>query len=97
MAVLAREDVLNLAKLARLELSEAEIEELSQELTDILRYVEKLQGVGVDELKPTNQVTGLTNVLRPDEKLHYGYEARDLLKNVPTVKDDQIKVKRILA
>ncbi|MGH7192713.1 MAG: Asp-tRNA(Asn)/Glu-tRNA(Gln) amidotransferase subunit GatC [Candidatus Saccharimonadales bacterium] len=48
-------------------------------------------------MKPTNQVTGLTNVTRADEVRDYGYEPANLLKNVPAVKDGQIKVKRTLA
>jgi aspartyl-tRNA(Asn)/glutamyl-tRNA(Gln) amidotransferase subunit C len=97
MAKLTREDVLKLARLARLELSDEEIEEFSQELSEILQYVEQLQSVDVDGLKPTNQVTGLTNVTRDDEVIDYGYAAADLLKNVLAVKGNQIKVKRMLA
>src|SRR4051812_18006566 len=96
MAELTREDVLKLAQLARLELSEDEIEEYSRELSEILQYVEQLDGVDTDGLKPTNQVTGLTNVTRDDEIKDYGYKAKDLLKNVPTVEKDQIKVKRMV-
>lgn len=96
MANLTREDVLKLARLARLELSDAEISEFSEELSAILQYVEQLQNVDVDGLKPTNQVTGLTNVTRPDEEKDYGYQAEDLLKNVPDTKSGQIKVKRML-
>jgi aspartyl-tRNA(Asn)/glutamyl-tRNA(Gln) amidotransferase subunit C len=96
MSKLTREDVLKLAQLARLELSDAEVEELSGELSDILQYVEQLSSVDVKGLKPTNQVTGLTNVTRDDEIKDYGYKAADLLKNVPEVKDNQIKTKRVL-
>lgn len=96
MAKLTREDVLKLARLARLQLSEDEIEEFSQELTAILQYVEQLESVDVDGLEPTNQVTGLTNVTRPDEVRDYGYKVEKLLENVPAVKDNQIQVKRML-
>jgi aspartyl-tRNA(Asn)/glutamyl-tRNA(Gln) amidotransferase subunit C len=96
MAKLSREDVLKLARLARLDLTEDEIEEFRGELSEILQYVEQLQDVEVEGLKPTNQVTGLTNVTRPDEVRDYGYKPDDLLKNVPAVKDGQIKVKRML-
>ncbi|MDB5169641.1 MAG: aspartyl/glutamyl-tRNA(Asn/Gln) amidotransferase subunit [Candidatus Saccharibacteria bacterium] len=96
MADLSRDDVVKLAALARLELSEEEIAEYSQELTAILHYVEQLQNVDVAGLQPTNQVTGLTNVMRDDEVQDYGYDAKDLLKNVPTVENDQIKVKRMI-
>ena len=96
MTKLTREDVLKLAHLARLELSEEEISEFSSELTEILQYVEQLQSVDVAGLDPTNQVTGLTNVARKDEVHGYGYKPADLLKNVPETKDNQIKVKRML-
>jgi aspartyl-tRNA(Asn)/glutamyl-tRNA(Gln) amidotransferase subunit C len=96
MAKLTRDDVLKLARLARLDLSEDEVEEFRAELSEILQYVEQLQSVDVKGLKPTNQVTGLTNVTRQDEIKDYGYKPQDLLKNVPVTKDDQIKVKRML-
>ena len=96
MAKLTRDDVLKLAQLARLDLSEDEIKEFGSELSEILQYVEQLQEVDVDELKPTNQVTGLTNVMRDDEIRDYGYAAAELLKNVPQVKDNQLKVKRMI-
>jgi aspartyl-tRNA(Asn)/glutamyl-tRNA(Gln) amidotransferase subunit C len=96
MAKLTRDDILKLARLARLDLTDDEIEEFSGELSEILQYVEQLSTVDVKGLEPTNQVTGLTNVMRDDEVRDYGYEAADLLKNVPQTKDDLIKVKRML-
>lgn len=96
MAKLTREDVLKLARLARLELSDDEIEEFSGELSEILQYVEQLQSVDVAGLKPTNQVTGLTNVTRKDEIRDYGYDVGALQKNLPAAKNNQIKVKRML-
>ncbi len=96
MAKLTRDDVLKLAQLARLELTEDEVEEYSQELSEILQYVEQLGSVDVAGLKPTNQVTGLTNVTRDDEVKDYGYAAADLLNNLPQAKNGHIKVKRML-
>ena len=96
MAKLKRDDVLKLAQLARLDLDENEITEFTDELSSILGYVEQLQNVDTSGLKPTNQVTGLISVTRDDEIRDYGYAPKDLLKNVPTVKDDLIKVKRII-
>lgn len=96
MAKLTREDVLKLAQLARLDLTEDEVAEFADELTEILQYVEQLSKVDVTGLEPTQQVTGLTNVMREDEIQDYGYDPADLLKGVPSVKDDHIKVKRIM-
>ena len=96
MSKLSREDVLKLARLARLDLTDDEVEQYRTELSDILQYVEQLQEVDVKGVDPTHQVTGLTNVTRADKTKDYGYKPEDLLKNVPAVKDGQIKVKRTL-
>lgn len=87
---------MKLARLARIDLTDQEIEEFRSELGEILGYVEQLQAVDVAGLQPTSQVTGLTNIMRRDEVLDYGYEPKDLLKNVPTVENDLIKVKRMI-
>jgi len=96
MAQLTREDVLKLASLARISLSDEEVDEFSEELSAILQYVEQLSSVDVSGLAPTNQVTGLTNVMREDEVIDYGYAPLDLLKNAPAVQDNQLKVKRMI-
>jgi aspartyl-tRNA(Asn)/glutamyl-tRNA(Gln) amidotransferase subunit C len=98
MADLSRDDVLKLAQLARLKLSDDEITAYQRELAEILGYVEQLDDVDVSGLEPTSQVTGLTNVSRPDEEVDYGYKSLELLKNIPhnRVEDDLIKVKRMI-
>ncbi len=96
MADLTRDDVLKLARLARLDLSEEEVESFRAELDEILHYVEQLDGVDISGLEPTSQVTGLVNVTREDVEKSYGYAPGDLLKNVPTTHSDHIKVKRMI-
>lgn len=96
MAKLTRDDVLKLAQLARISLSDEEVTEFSEELSAILQYVEQLSSVDVSGLEPTNQVTGLTNVMRKDEVKDYGYKPQDLLKNVPKTQDNMLKVKRMI-
>ena len=97
MGKLSRDDILKLANLARLQLSEVEITTYADELSEILQYVEMLQQVDVTGLAPTNQVTGLTNVTRADEIIDYGYTPQDLQANVPSLEADHIKVKRMIA
>lgn len=96
MAKLSKKDVLRLAALAKLELSPDEIDDYREELSKILDYVEKLQQVNVDGLKPSYQVTGLRNATREDEEIDYGVSQTELLKNVPETENNQIKVKRVL-
>jgi aspartyl-tRNA(Asn)/glutamyl-tRNA(Gln) amidotransferase subunit C len=96
MSKLTREDVLKLAQLSRLSLTDEEIERFREELSSILEYVEKLNSVDISGLEPTYQVTGLKNVMRKDEVIDYGYKTEDLLKNAPAVQDGQFKVRRVL-
>ncbi len=85
-----------MARLSRLHLSEDEIEQFTGEISAILGYVEQLQNVDLKDLKPTNQVTGLTNVMRADEVKDYGATPEELLKNAPATSGGHIKVKRML-
>ena len=96
MSKLSRDDVLKLAALSKLKLSDDEVERLRGELSEILDYVEVLDKVDTAGLEPTYQVTGLKNVTRADEPKDYGYQTADLLKNAPAVQDGQFKVKRVL-
>src|SRR5579859_7971692 len=96
MADLSRDDVLKLARLARLTLTDEEVERYRKELSEILQYVEQLQNADVTGLKPASQVTGLTNVMRDDQVDDYGVTPDDLLRIVPHVQDQQIKVKRMI-
>lgn len=96
MAKLTREKVLELAQLSRLHLTDDEIEKFRVEIEAILNYVEQLQSVNLDNLSPTSQVTGLINVMRPDEIIDYGVNPKELLKNLPHTEADQIKVRRML-
>lgn len=96
MAELTRDDVIHLASLSKLALTDEEIESFREQISRILDYVEQLQAVDISGLEPTSQVTGLLNVERLDEIRGYGYDPKTLLANVPTVEEDQIKVRRVL-
>lgn len=96
MTTLTREDVLKLAQLSRLDLTDEEVDEYLKELTKVLQYVEQLQNVDVDGLKPTTQVTGLANVMREDTVKDYGISRDDLLRLAPQTQDGHLKVKRMI-
>lgn len=97
MAKLSTDDVLKLAQLARLKLTDQEVDKFSTEIGSILEYVEQLQNVDITNIEPTLQVTGLTNVMRDDQIINYGPTPDDLLKNAPASENNHIKVKRMLA
>ena len=95
MANISKDDVLKLAKLSMLELNDEQLKRFTRELDEIVKYVEQLQSVDVEGLEPTFQVTGLTNITRPDEV--EPFETTDeLLKNLPDRDGNYIKVKRVL-
>lgn len=96
MTDLTREDVLKLARLARLSLTDEEAEAFRAELSEVLRYVAMLDDVDVTGLAPTSQVTGLKNVMRDDAVIDYGISPADLLKLAPKTQDAHIKVKRMV-
>jgi aspartyl-tRNA(Asn)/glutamyl-tRNA(Gln) amidotransferase subunit C len=65
--VIDREQVLHVARLARLELSEDEVERMASELSGILEHVDRMTELDLDGVEPTSHVVALENVLRPDE------------------------------
>jgi aspartyl-tRNA(Asn)/glutamyl-tRNA(Gln) amidotransferase subunit C len=66
-AMIDRDQVLHVARLARLELSEEEIERMTTELSGILEHVDRITALDLDDVQPTSHVVALVNVLRPDE------------------------------
>src|SRR3954452_21423615 len=62
-----REQVLHVAKLARLELTDEEIERMAGELSGILEHVDRISELDLDGVEPTSHVVAMENVLRPDE------------------------------
>ena len=64
---ISREDVLHVSKLARLELSEAEVEKFTVQLGDILEYISKLDELDTENVPPTAHVLEITNVFREDK------------------------------
>lgn len=56
-----------MARLARLRLSEEEVDRMAGELSTILDHVEKIEELDLDGVEPTSHVVGVENVLRPDD------------------------------
>jgi aspartyl-tRNA(Asn)/glutamyl-tRNA(Gln) amidotransferase subunit C len=62
-----RDQVLHVAKLARLRLGDEEVERMASELSGILEHVERISELDLDGVKPTSHVIEVQNVLRPDD------------------------------
>jgi aspartyl-tRNA(Asn)/glutamyl-tRNA(Gln) amidotransferase subunit C len=65
--VIDRDQVLHVARLARLRLDDAEVERMSGELSGILDHIEKIGELNLDDVEPTSHVIQVENVLRADE------------------------------
>lgn len=94
---LKKEEIEHIADLARLALSEEELDLYGNQLSGVLDYIDKLQEVDTTNVEPTAQVTGLFNVLREDKvNIWDKKEQADALAQAPSLENGQIKVKRIL-
>jgi aspartyl-tRNA(Asn)/glutamyl-tRNA(Gln) amidotransferase subunit C len=89
--VIEREQVLHVAKLARLELTEDEIERMTSELSGILGHIEKISGLDLDGVPPTSHVVPVTNALRADEP-RPSLPRETMLEAAPSVRDDGFEV-----
>jgi aspartyl-tRNA(Asn)/glutamyl-tRNA(Gln) amidotransferase subunit C len=62
-----RDQVLHVARLARLRVTDEEIERMSRELSTVLDHIEKISELDLDGVPPTTHVIEVVNVMRPDE------------------------------
>jgi len=95
--MLSREEILNIATLARIGLDEKDIEKYQSELSAILDYFKKLEELDVKNVEPIGHITGMQDVFRTDKNEDFGSIGKEeILKNVPEKKDGYIKVKSVL-
>lgn len=65
--MLDRQQVLHVARLARLELSEDEVERMASELSNVLDHVERVRELDLEGVAPTSHAVDVAGVMRPDE------------------------------
>ena len=92
---LTREDVLHIAQLARIALTEEEITRMGEQLSDLLEHFEVLQKVDTTDVPPTAQSVDLESVMREDE-IKPSLSPEDVLANAPLREDDLFRVKAVL-
>ncbi len=88
------ETVKHVANLARLGLTDAEIEKMQDELAPILDYFEMLGEINTDEISPTAQIIAVANNMRPD-KARPSAQVEEVLKNAPAREGGYFKVKAV--
>ncbi len=92
--MITKEDVKHVAKLARLELKDSEIEKYSKQLGDIIKYVEQMNEVDTTGIEPMPHAVPITNVMREDI-VKYEQTKDELMKNAPCEEDGFFKVPKI--
>jgi aspartyl-tRNA(Asn)/glutamyl-tRNA(Gln) amidotransferase subunit C len=95
MSAITRDDVAHLARLARIAMTDVELDRLAGELDVILDAVARVQEVAAGDIPPTSHALPLTNVLRADEPApSLGAEAA--LAGAPDAEDGRFRVPQIL-
>jgi aspartyl-tRNA(Asn)/glutamyl-tRNA(Gln) amidotransferase subunit C len=92
---LSSEQVRHIALLARLGLTEEDVDKFSHQLSDILDYFEKLGAIDTDDVPPTAYPLDLHNVMR-DDNPEPPADQEEVLKNAPQRQGDFIRVRAIL-
>ena len=86
-----RDQVLHVARLARLRLAEDELDRMSRELSTVLDHIEKISELDLDGVPPTSHVVDVPNALRPDVP-RPSLPREVALQNAPAVDDDGFSV-----
>lgn len=94
MAGISKEDVLHVAHLARLTLSEDEAERMTKDLGNIIQFAEQLNELDTDNIPETTHVLDMKNVLREDVS-HDWLTREEALKNAPEQQSGQVKVPKV--
>jgi aspartyl-tRNA(Asn)/glutamyl-tRNA(Gln) amidotransferase subunit C len=92
---LSREEVLHIARLARVALTEEEITRMSEQLSNLLEHFEVLQKVNTEGVEPTAQSVTLQSVMRKDE-VRPSLPPEDVLANAPRREGDCFRVRAVL-
>ena len=92
---LSHDEVRQIAELAKLDLTDAEVTLYAGQLTNILRYFERLQELDTSHIPPTASVLPLKNVLRPDVA-GKPLSPEEVIANAADSADDQFRVSAIL-
>ena len=92
---LTRAEVAHVAALARLELSEEELDLYTEQLAQVLDHAADVASLDLAGVVPTAHALAVTNVLRPDEPTP-GVDRDEVLAQAPSVEDHRFRVPRIL-
>jgi aspartyl-tRNA(Asn)/glutamyl-tRNA(Gln) amidotransferase subunit C len=95
--ILNKDDILHLARLSKLQLTDEEIEKYWKQLEETVEYVDNLNELDTSKVEPTSQTTNLTNVTYEDGiENKQGLTQEEAMSNAKNKKDGYFVVKRIM-
>ena len=92
---ISKEDVSKVAELARLEFNDGEVEKFTEQLGNILEYIEKLNELDTENVEPTSHVLDISTPLRED-KVIKTLTTEEVLQNAPESEDDFFVVPQVI-
>ena len=92
---LTREEVLHIAHLARVAVTDQDVTKFQEQLSDILTHFEALQALNTDNVEPTSHPLPLESVMRDDESKP-SLPREDVLANAPLAEDGLFRVRAVL-
>ncbi len=91
----SKEDVMHIAKLSKLKLTEEELEKYTEDLSSIVDFANELSSIDVEGVKPTAHILDIKNVFRKDE-VKPSYDREEILKNAPSKDAGCVSVPKVV-
>jgi len=92
---ISKDTVRYVANLARINLTDKELDKFSHQLNDILDYIDQLKEVDISKIPPTAHVLPIKNIKRKDEQ-KLSLNPKEVLKNAPSKEEASFKVPRVI-
>lgn len=92
---ISKEEVKHIASLAKLNLTENQVEKYASDLSNIVGYANELANIDIDGVKPTNHILDIFNVFRKDEE-EKSFNREEILKNAPSKAGGCISVPKVV-
>ena len=92
---ISKEEIIHIAKLASLNLSDEEIAKYANDMTDILEFAEIVNNLDTDNIKETVGINGEYNVFRKDE-IKQSVSKEELLKNAPSQDEGMFRIPKVI-
>ncbi|MCA9365222.1 MAG: Asp-tRNA(Asn)/Glu-tRNA(Gln) amidotransferase subunit GatC [Candidatus Moranbacteria bacterium] len=98
--VLSKNDVIKIADLARIGITDEECEKYQKDLGQVLNFFQELEKIDTENVEEVGHITGMENVMRSDKEYNdspkEGKERQAIMRNIPKTKDRYVQVPKVL-